>query len=169
MFGVNLWGVINGVRTFTPILIDQGEACHILNTASIAGLGMGSSIYSITKHAVINFSEALYFGLKQQGADHVGVSVVCPTFVNTNLKEAEQHRPDELRNPGQDGNATGWDFLWQRLDAGLTPEEMAGIVLDGVRNDQFYIIPADYQMENFSAWSEGILARCNPGPRIPLR
>jgi NAD(P)-dependent dehydrogenase (short-subunit alcohol dehydrogenase family) len=162
MFGVNIWGVINGVRTFTPILIRQGEESHMVNTASIAGLGMGNSIYSITKHAVVSLTEALNVGLRQKGAEHVGVSVLCPTFVNTNLKEAEQHRPDDLRNPGQAGNATGWDFLWQRLDQGISPEEMSEIVFEGVREGQFYIIPPDYQEENFRIWADGLINRRNP-------
>ena len=168
MFGVNIWGVINGVRTFVPILIDQGEESHIVNTASIAGLGLGNSIYSITKHTVVTLTEAVYLGLKQRGVGHVGVSVLCPTFVNTNLDEAEQHRPDELRNAGQSGNATGWDFLWQRLSQGISPEEMSEIVIEGVRNDQFYIIPPDFQEEGFRAWADGLINRRNPTPR-PFR
>ncbi|HWC29203.1 MAG TPA: SDR family NAD(P)-dependent oxidoreductase [Dehalococcoidia bacterium] len=162
MFGVNIWGVINGVRTFTPILIDQGEESHIVNTASIAGLGLGNSIYSITKHTVVTLTEALYVGLKQRGVEYVGVSVLCPTFVNTNLKDAEQHRPDDLRNPGQSGNATGWDFLWQRLSQGISPEAMSEIVVDGVREGRFYIIPPDYQEEGFKIWADNLINRRNP-------
>ena len=168
MFGVNVWGVINGVRTFVPILIDQGEESHIVNTASIAGLGLGNSIYSITKHTVVTLTEAVYIGLKQKGAEHVGVSVLCPTFVNTNLNQAEQHRPEDLRNPDQTGNATGWDFLWQRLDEGISPEEMSEIVIEGVRDGRFYIIPPDFQEEGFRAWADGLINRRNPAPR-PFR
>ena len=164
MFGVNVWGVINGVRTFTPILLDQDEPSHIVNTASIAGLGLGNSIYSITKHTVVAITEALYLGLRQREAK-VGVSVLCPTYVNTNLAEAEQHRPEDLREAGQQGNATGWDFLWQRLSSGISPEEMAEIVIDGVRKEQFYIIPPDYQEEGFRSWADNLINRRNPVAR----
>ena len=85
MFGVNIWGVINGIRTFTPILLDQDEEGWIINTASMAGTGPANSIYSITKHAVVAMTEALYFQLKARNAK-IGCSVLCPTWVNTNLK-----------------------------------------------------------------------------------
>jgi NAD(P)-dependent dehydrogenase (short-subunit alcohol dehydrogenase family) len=168
MFGVNVWGVINGIRTFTPILLAQDEEGWIVNTASIAGLGAGSSIYSVTKHAVVAITETLYFQLKAQGAK-VGCSVLCPTWVNTNLKAAEAHRPDDLRNPGQAGNATGWDFLWERLAEGMSPEELAGLVVEGVRREQFYVIPDDYNVEGFRQWAENVAAKRNPVPTLRSR
>ena len=165
MFGVNVWGVINGIRTFTPILLDQDEEGWIVNTASIAGLGGANSIYSVTKHAVVAMTEALYFQLKARDAK-VGCSVLCPTWVNTNLKAAEEHRPDELRNPGQAGNATGWDFLWQRLEQGTSPEELAGFAIDGVKQDLFYLIPSDYQEDGFREWADNLINRRAP---VPMR
>jgi NAD(P)-dependent dehydrogenase (short-subunit alcohol dehydrogenase family) len=168
MFGVNIWGVINGIRSFVPIMLDQDEEGHMINTASIAGLGPGNSIYSITKHAVVATTEALYLQLKA-GEAKVGCSVLCPTYVNTNLVEAEQHRPEELRNEGQSGNATGWDFLWERLRNGTSPEQMAEVVIEAVKNEQFYIIPEDYAEEGFRAWSENLINRRNPQPRFTGR
>jgi NAD(P)-dependent dehydrogenase (short-subunit alcohol dehydrogenase family) len=165
MFGVNVWGVINGIRTFTPILLAQDEEGWIINTASIAGLGAGNSIYSITKHTVVAMTEALHLQLTAQDAK-VGCSVLCPTWVNTNLKEAEQHRPAELKNPGQSGNATGWDFLWRRLEQGMSPAELAGIVVDAVRQGQFYIIPDDYNVEGFRQWADSLASRRNPVPTL---
>jgi NAD(P)-dependent dehydrogenase (short-subunit alcohol dehydrogenase family) len=168
MFGVNIWGVINGIRTFVPIMLDQDEQAYVVNTASIAGLGLGNSIYSITKHAVVAITEALYVGL-QQKQSKIGVSVLCPVFVNTRLKEAERHRPDELRNPGQSGDAAGWDFLWQRLESGISPDQLANIALEGVHKGQFYIIPDDYADEGFRAWAEKLINRRNPVPRTLSR
>jgi NAD(P)-dependent dehydrogenase (short-subunit alcohol dehydrogenase family) len=165
MFGVNVWGVINGIRTFTPILLDQDEEAWILNTASIAGLGGANSIYSVTKHAVVAMTEALYFQLKARDA-RVGCSVLCPTWVNTNLKAAEEHRPDELRNPGQTGNATGWDFLWQRLENGTSPDELADFAIDGVKQGTFYLIPSDYQEDGFREWADNLVNRRAP---VPMR
>ena len=165
MFGVNVWGVINGIRTFTPILLAQDEEGWMINTASIAGLGGANSIYSITKHAVVAMTETLYFQLKARDAK-VGCSVLCPTWVNTNLKAAEEHRPDELRNPDQAGNATGWDFLWQRLEQGTSPEELAGFAIDAVKQGLFYVIPADYQEDGFREWADNLINRRSP---VPMR
>lgn len=164
MFGVNIWGVINGIRSFIPIMLEQDEEAYMINTASIAGLGIGNSIYSVTKHAVVSTSEALYLQLRAREAK-IGVSVLCPVFVNTNLKEAEQHRPDALRNQGETGNATGWDALWQRLEQGTSIEEMADIVIEAVKRDQFYIIPDDYAEEGFRTWTDNLINRRNPQPR----
>ena len=168
MFGVNIWGVINGIRTFVPLILDQDEEAHVINTASIAGLGVGNSIYSITKHAVVAISEALYLQLRAQESK-VGCSVLCPTFVNTNLQDAEQHRPQELRNEGQSGNATGWDFLWARLRQGISPEQMAELVMEAVKNEQFYIIPPDYDEDRFRSWADNLIDRRNPELRLPGR
>ena len=161
MFGVNVWGVINGIRTFTPIMLDQDEEGWLINTASIAGLGGANSIYSVTKHAVVAITEALYFQLKAREAK-VGCSVLCPTWVNTNLKTAEAHRPEELRNPGQAGNATGWDFLWQRLEQGTSPQELADFAVDAVKQGLFYVISPDYQEEGFREWADNLIGRRTP-------
>ena len=165
MFGVNIWGVINGIRTFTPIMLEQDEEGWVINTASMAGLGAANSIYSVTKHAVEAISESLYFQLKARNA-RVGCSVLCPTWVNTNLKAAEQHRPEDLRNPGQSGDATGWDFLWQRLEQGMSPEELAGLVVEAVRQEQFYIIPSNYPDDSLREWADNLVNRRNP---VPMR
>ena len=92
ILGVNLWGVINGVRTFVPIMLAQDEPGHIVNTASQAGLVTANSIYSLTKHGVVALSEGLHLQLRQQNAK-VGVSVLCPLFVDTRIMEAERNRP----------------------------------------------------------------------------
>ncbi len=165
MFGVNIWGVINGIRTFTPILLDQDEEGWVINTASMAGTGPSNSIYSITKHAVVAMSEALYFQLKARDAK-VGCSVLCPTWVNTNLKAAEEHRPDDLRNPGQSGQATGWDALWSRLENGTSPDELADFVLDGIKQGTFYMIPSDYPDDGFREWADNLVSRRLP---VPMR
>jgi NAD(P)-dependent dehydrogenase (short-subunit alcohol dehydrogenase family) len=165
MFGVNIWGVINGIRTFTPILLDQDEEGWVINTASMAGLGPTNSIYAVTKHAVVAMTEALYFQLKARDA-RIGCSVLCPTWVNTNLKDAEAHRPDDLRNPGQTGNATGWDVLWARLEKGTSPEDLADFVIDGIREDRFYLIPSDYPDDGLREWTENVLHRTAP---VPMR
>jgi NAD(P)-dependent dehydrogenase (short-subunit alcohol dehydrogenase family) len=100
ILGVNLWGVIYGVRAFAPHLIAQNEG-HIVNTASVAGLisppGMGA--YNVTKHAVVALSETLYHDLRSRDCA-VGVSVLCPAYVPTRIAESERNRPKESRPRG---------------------------------------------------------------------
>jgi len=101
MMGVNLWGVINGIRTFVPIMIKQDEECHIVNTSSLAGIIPGSGIYGFTKHAVVALSESL--SMELESLHHkISVSVLCPNFVNTNILDCEEHRPSELHNDPSD-------------------------------------------------------------------
>ena len=96
ILGVNLWGVIHGVRAFAPRLIAAG-AGHIVNTASVAGLisPPGSGAYNVTKHAVVALSEALHHDLRERNSP-VGVSVLCPAYVPTGISESERNRPAGL-------------------------------------------------------------------------
>ena len=94
VLGVNLWGVIHGVRVFLPIMLRQETECHVVNTASVAGLlsvpGMGA--YCVSKHAVVTLTECLYHDLAQRAAK-IGVSVLCPAYVPTGISDSERNRP----------------------------------------------------------------------------
>ncbi len=92
ILGVNEWGVINGIRTFVPIMLAQDEEGWVINTSSIGGLVTGSSIYGVTKHTVVALSEALHLQLKQRNAK-IGVSVLCPLFVDTKIMASGRNRP----------------------------------------------------------------------------
>ena len=96
ILGVNLRGVVNGVRAFVPRLLAQDEG-HVVNTASVAGLisppGMGA--YCVSKHAVVTLSEALHHDLRERGSG-VGVSVLCPAYVPTGIVDSERNRPKDL-------------------------------------------------------------------------
>ena len=96
ILGVNLWGVIHGVRAFAPRLIAQNEG-HIVNTASVAGLisPPGSGAYNVTKHAVVALSESLHHDLRERNSN-VGVSVLCPAYVPTGISNSERNRPKEF-------------------------------------------------------------------------
>src|SRR2546430_8158300 len=96
ILGVNLWGVINGVRAFAPRLVARGEG-HIVNTASVAGIicPPGSAAYNVTKHAVVALSETLHHDLRSRGSP-VGVSVLCPAYVPTGIAESERNRPEGI-------------------------------------------------------------------------
>ena len=97
VLGVNLWGVIHGIRSFVPRMLDQGGPAHVVNTASMAGLisvpYLGA--YNVSKHGVVTLSETLHRDLGLAGSD-IGVSVLCPGLVMTNIFESQRNRPDEL-------------------------------------------------------------------------
>src|SRR4051812_12993189 len=122
-FGVNFWGVVNGVRTFLPIMLKQDEPGWMVNTASTMGLVFGGNMYGITKHAVVALTERLYTELKQADAK-VGVSLLCPGMVNTRIFSTDRVRPDELRNEGETPDYTGPD-----VSNAMPPEDVAAVVL----------------------------------------
>src|SRR6187402_1869303 len=94
---INLMGVVHGIRSFVPRMIASGEPGHVINTASVAGLLSlpGSAVYCVSKHAVVTLSECLRHDLRVAKAA-VGVSVLCPAFVQTGIFESARNRPQEL-------------------------------------------------------------------------
>jgi len=145
LLGVNVWGVVHGVRTFVPIMLNQREECHIVNTASAAGLDPRPwlGMYSASKSAVVAISEALQQELAMTGAK-IGVSVLCPAIVNTRIGEAERNRPAALTNDSDDeappqAVAFGEAFK-AALAQGLPPEKVADEVLAAILGDRFYIL-----------------------------
>ena len=167
ILGVNLWGVIHGIRTFVPIMLAQQEEGWVINTASMGGLVTGGSIYGMTKHAVVALSEALYLQLKTRNAP-VGVSVRCPNFVDTRIMESERNRPEDLWNPDGPG-ANPLAATWIGSQGNISPESQAEMVLEDLRAGQFYMFPYMEVVDaNVRARFEHILARTNPEPR-PLR
>jgi NAD(P)-dependent dehydrogenase (short-subunit alcohol dehydrogenase family) len=140
---VDFWGVVHGVETFLPVLIEQGAGGHIVNTASMAGLvGMRwLGIYSAAKFAVVGLSEALHRELKPRG---IGVSVLCPMIVATNINEnSVRMRPSELR--------TGKEVALPAADAmvggTIAPEEVARRVVRGIERGDLYILTHPEQRE----------------------
>lgn len=161
--GVNLWGVIHGVRTFLPIMLAQGEEGHVVNTASVSGLVPGGGIYGVTKHGVVSLSETLYNQLKLRDAK-VGVSVLCPGYVATNLIDSDRNRPRDLSNGAEQQGAgdPGREAARQRLAGGLPPSEVADIVLQAISEDRLYILTHDEYDETIQRRMENILHRQNP-------
>ncbi len=143
VMGPNLWGVIHGIRVFTQTLIDQNEG-HIVNTASMAGLinAPGLGPYNVTKAGVVALSETLYFDLADV-APGVGVSVLCPGFVSTQIWDSERNRPDELQNPEPRATPEQADLIReamrQMLEDSISPEQVADLVHAAVVDERFYI------------------------------
>jgi NAD(P)-dependent dehydrogenase (short-subunit alcohol dehydrogenase family) len=142
VLGVNLWGVVHGVRTFVPILLEQGTEAHIVSTASGAGLVSlpGSAPYNVSKHAVVTLMETLHHELSMRGSK-IGVSVLCPGPINTNIPESQRNRPPELA-PGVRASAVG-GRLREALRQGMDPAEVADKVVRGIRDGRFYILTHD--------------------------
>lgn len=146
VMGVNLWGVIHGVRTFVPLMLAQDTEGHVVNTASMAGLTAAPDcgIYSVTKHAVVNLSESLYYDLKERRAK-IKASVLCPGSVNTRIVDAARNRPGKVLNqagvqpPNQEETAAEI-FARRAVESGLSPQRVAAQVFDAIREEKFYIL-----------------------------
>jgi len=142
VFDVNVMGVLHGIRAFLPHMRSHGEGGHFVNTASMAGIAAGQFFnpYGASKHAVVSMSEGLAAQLKPFG---IGVSVLCPEFVRTNIVESERNRPvrygpKQSIEPGSPAAA----FLTQmvaRVESGIDPSEVAAKVVAAIREDQLYV------------------------------
>jgi NAD(P)-dependent dehydrogenase (short-subunit alcohol dehydrogenase family) len=166
VIGVNLWGVIHGVKVFTPLMLKQNSECHIVNTSSAAGLvvGGGSAPYAATKHAVVALSESLYLSLQQQKAP-IGVSVLCPGLVRTRIADGERNRPEALRNEPvamSPEMQAGLAAFKAALEASMSPAQVADVVFDAISNEQFYILTDPAWMEVVELRTEKLLRMENP-------
>ena len=142
VLGVNLWGVINGLHAFLPRMLAGGEPGHVVNTASLAGHVAGPFMgpYSASKFAVVAISESLYHEMNLAGGA-VGVSVLCPGWVNTNIHSSERNRPQALASATAGMPADGRaDMLKQVLASGMPTAEVASLVLQAIREGRFYVL-----------------------------
>jgi len=135
----NLWGVIHGVRVFAKHLVAQNEG-HIVNTASLGAFfaNSGAGIYSASKFAVHGLSMAMRDALKDHG---IGVSVLCPANIRSNIAESVRTRPAHLANSGFDVDEREIAALHEIYSQGMDPEELAGHVREAIGENRFYIIP----------------------------
>jgi len=168
--GVNLWGVVHGVRVFVPLMLAQDAECHIVNTASTAGLisGPGLGAYKVTKHGVVTLSETLHHELAERGAK-VKVSVLCPGIVNTRIMESARNRPGDLPPTGPRGPASEerWEALRRLVPAGMPAAQVADAVFEALRKDRFYILTHPEGKEAVRTRMEDILQERNPTPPGP--
>jgi len=161
VLGVNLWGVINGVRAFVPVLLEQ-DAAHVVNTASLAGLTTGIlGPYSVTKHAVVALSEGLHFQLAHHGAT-VGVSVLCPGWVRTRISDAGRNRPPDLEPPPELDPAVA-EALRGFVENGMDPARVADHVVDAIRAGRFYVLTHPEMSDGIRRRAEEVLAGGPPG------
>jgi NAD(P)-dependent dehydrogenase (short-subunit alcohol dehydrogenase family) len=165
LLGVNLWGVIHGVRAFAPRLIAQDEG-HIVNTASVAGLisppGMGA--YAVSKHAVVALSEALHHDVRERGS-HVGVSVLCPAYVPTAIADSDKNRFAVEKSKERLAKEAA---LRKAVAAGkLSADDVARAVVAAVKDNRFYVLTHPAIKAAVRARMEDVLDE--RAPRDPLR
>lgn len=172
VLGVNLWGVILGIRAFVPIMLKQGSEGHIVNTASIAGLlsAPWAATYDVAKHGVVTLSESLHRELALTGSK-VKVSVLCPAWVKTQLMDGERNRPSALRDEPRPESASPQASVMEQafrqfVAAGTEPAGIAEMVLDAIREQRFYILPHPQWKEQVRARMEDILQERNPGDEV---
>ena len=162
VLGVNLWGVIHGLRAFLPGMLAHGEPAHVVNTASVAGLVatpfMGA--YNASKFAVVAISETLYHEMGLSGGT-VGVSVLCPGWVNTRIHEASRNRPGAAAG-GTDAAADGAGLLAGVLASGMAPEEVADQVHDAVVANRFYVLTHPEMTPGIERRMKAIVEGTNP-------
>ena len=138
LIDVNLRGVVHVLHTFLPAMLANPRGSHIVNTASIAGLcSVVSGPYTATKYAVVGISETLRHELAGTG---VGISVLCPGLVNTNLSRSERNRPAELPNDAAGKRTAKWALPTNTRPVVLDPATVAAMVMAAVANDEFWIV-----------------------------
>ena len=170
VLGVNLWGVVHGVRVFTPMMLAAAKADpawrgHVVNTASMAGLltppNMG--VYNVSKHAVVALTETLYQDLSLV-SDQVGASVLCPYFVPTGISQSHRNRPGELAGgaPTQ-SQRIGQAMSEKAVGSGkVTAAAVAQLVFNAISANQFYIFSHPKALGAVQARMEAMVTQGNP-------
>lgn len=173
MLGVNLWGVIHGIRSFVPRMIEQDTDGHIVNTASVSGLLTPplQGVYNVSKHGVVALSESLNHELTMRKTK-LNVSVLCPGYVNTLVLDGERNRPEDLQNdPAEMKEHPEYDAytesVEQQIKAGLDPKRVAELVFGAIREEKFYIHTHNELKKFIRGRMEDILSETRSRP--PLR
>jgi NAD(P)-dependent dehydrogenase (short-subunit alcohol dehydrogenase family) len=175
VLGVNLWGVIHGVRHFVPILIDQPGETHLVNTASVAGLvaAPGSALYNASKSAVVALTETLFHELALQHPK-VGVSVLCPGHVRTGILDSERNRPAEWAEtapapPPDPIREQAYARFQALIRSGMDPARVAEIVFDAIRARRLYVLTHPEWAEPVTLRARDIAEGRNPSVEPLLR
>lgn len=177
VLGVNLWGVIHGVRVFTPMMLAAAKADpayegHIVNTASMAGMASAPNmgVYNVSKHGVVTLSETLYQDLALV-TDQIGASVLCPYFVPTGIHLSERNRPAGLAAGQETKSQTIARVMSEKAvtSGKVSAAEIAARVLDAVRTRQFYVFSHPQALLPVQSRMEDILQLRNPSDPFAAR
>ena len=171
VMGVNLFSVIHGLRVFVPQMISQGNSCHIVNTASVAGLldGVTNASYAVTKHGVVALTEILFRDLGQENVP-ISCSVLCPGIINTNILPSHRNRPADLTNQQPDPSPSAEQENARSqfaalMQQGMPTSQVADIVFKGIREETLYIQTHDSFNQAILDRAQNITTATNP----PLR
>ncbi len=173
VLGVNLLGVVHGIRIFVPIMLEQDEEGHVVNTSSVLGLTSGTgSIYGVSKHAVTRLTEGLYHDLLATGSK-LRASLLCPGMIATQIISSERNRPAELRNEVDPEVAVERARLREEvqkrfLEQGMTPSEVGAMVVAAVREERFYILTHPRVKERLEVRLRDILEDRCPSQLPPM-
>jgi NAD(P)-dependent dehydrogenase (short-subunit alcohol dehydrogenase family) len=166
--GVNLWGVVHGVKVFLPIMLRQKAPGHIVNTSSVGGLMSGSEVgtYKVTKAAVIMLSETLHLQLRQR-QQPIGVTAACPGGVRSRLNDAERNRPAALKDPPDTSRLTPEQktlrkFFEDMNETAMPPSKFAEMVFAAIRTDQLFLLSHPEMNERIRQRCEDLLKQRNP-------
>jgi NADP-dependent 3-hydroxy acid dehydrogenase YdfG len=172
VLGVNVWSVIHGVRLFVPKMLAQGDECHVVNTASVAGLlsAQTMGVYNVSKHSVVTLSETLYQDLRVSGAN-IGVTVLCPAFVSTGIANSERNRPAELSSaPLTESQKIAQAATAKAVGSGkLTAADVAAKTFECIREKKFYCITHPKILGSVELRLQDILAQRNPSDPFSLK
>jgi NAD(P)-dependent dehydrogenase (short-subunit alcohol dehydrogenase family) len=142
IMGVNLWGVVHGVKSFAPRLMARDEG-HIVNTASVAGFinPPGTAAYNVTKHAVVALSETLFHDLRERNS-RVGVSLLCPAYVPTGIADSERNRPAGVEPTVKTKETLAREAMLRKaVNSGrLSADDVARAVVQAVKDERFYVL-----------------------------
>jgi NAD(P)-dependent dehydrogenase (short-subunit alcohol dehydrogenase family) len=178
VLGVNLWGVIHGMRAFVPRMLaaataDPAYRGHIVNTASMAGLlnPPTSGVYNVSKHAVVSLSETLHHDLALVG-EQVRCSVLCPFYVPTGIHQSHRNRPQELANATK---ATASQLMAQAMTSKavtsgkISAAEVASMTFDAIRESRFYIVSHPQALDGVRQRADDLMALRNPADPLSAR
>ncbi len=170
VLGVNLWGVIYGIHYFVPLMLKHGGPAHVINTASMAGLTSGGSMapYHVSKHGVVTLSEGLFHEFRQRGSP-IGVSVLCPGWVDTKINESDRNRPaGKVPDDQMDPLAKMFrEMIGTALKEGLQPKQVAQMVFDAVKTNSFYILPHTHWKSLIETRMHDIIEQREPSIVLP--
>ena len=158
VMGVNYQGVLKGIQTFLPHMLEHGEEGHVVTTVSMAGLLPGAGTYGVSKHAVMALTEGLSRDLITRNAK-INASVLCPGFVDTNIDKSERNRPSHLGEAQEVTNDMGAEIMSSMLRQGKKPEEISGIVFEAIKENIFYILSHPAWDETLRSHFDNILSR----------
>jgi NAD(P)-dependent dehydrogenase (short-subunit alcohol dehydrogenase family) len=165
VLGVNLWGVVHGIRHFVPRMIAGGAPGHVINTASVAGLvcAPNMGVYNVSKHAVVALTETLQHDLRLAGAN-IGVTLLCPAFVPTGIAQSHRNRPADLRaDPPTASQRAAHAAITKAVEGGrLSAAQVAQMTFEAIAADRFYVLTHPQILPTVQLRFDDILQQRNP-------